>query len=389
MNKVVSVFPKLMGLCLPIAALATSIGAAPSLTRKADGSSYIGIFAETHSMRMAGVKTREMPKLPPGFKLPANVAAMLPGPPTRILTVRLWAPVIAPDAATASITPPAGLNAGEKLDLGLFRPTAPPTPGGGGSWGTGSSDSGRTSDLTIKIYWGSSATVQDGQPKVFKLSSLAPEQQMELGHRMSSMMPRSSAGQGGSYYYKDGWTTGYWPTSDQPGTVGENASLVGTYAISSSFAGNCSIEAPSNVDFLAPIEITSPDLGMKPALDKALALEWKPIPNATGLFASALGMEGKETLIIWTSSETYADQLMASMDFMQMSEVADAVSKHIFMPGSQSNVTIPAGIFQNASFAMMNMIGYGPGVAREDVKPVPRIQTKTTLMVMLKGGKGG
>jgi len=372
--------------------LLVAIAASSSVGRGADDSAYIGLFAETHLSRIAGMKMKEMPKLPPGIKLPASVMAMMPGPPSRTLKVRLWAPGIAPDSATASITPPAGLQAGDKLDLSLYRPM-PTQAGTGGSPNEPSHSDTKPPDLTIKIYWGSSDTVQAGQPKVFTLATMGVQQQMEMSKRMMASMPKmggGGAGAGGganSYFYKDNWTTGYWPSADE--SVGENASLVGNYTIDSTFAGKSSIEAPANVDFLAPFDLTSPDLGEKPVMANAMKFEWKEIPNAIGTFASAMGVEGKNTLIFWTCSQDYAEQLMSNMDFMQMSEVKDMVNKHVFMPGSGTSVTIPAGIFANAQFASVNMVGYGPGVARDDVKPIPRIQTKTTLSVMLMGAKRG
>lgn len=334
------------------------------------------------------MKMREMPQLPPGIKLPPNVMAMMPGRPHRILNVRLWSPTIAPDNATASVAPPSGLKVGDKLDLAIYRPTAAPTAEGGVG---GGGQPGERKDFTVKIYWGSSETVQPGQPKVFSTSNMTPEQMRAMGSRMRAMNPMGrggAGGGGGNYFYKEGWSTGYWPTEQEPGEIPDDAALPGTYALTTNYTGNVSIDAPSNVDFLAPIELTSPDLSNHPDLSNSLPFQWNAIPNALGIFASAFGMEkATNTLIIWTSSEEYADQLMANNDFLQMAEVQDAVQKKIFMPGTATSVTVPAGIFKDADFAMMSMVGYGPGTAKDGVQPLPRIQTKTSLMLML-GGKG-
>jgi len=356
---------------------------------------YFGIFVETHTMQIAGQKVRPMPKLPAGFKLPPNVAAMMPGKPHRILNVRLWSPTIAPENATASVAPPAGLGVGDKLDLEIYRPQAAPSGGGGGQ---GGGQQGEHKDFTVKIYWGSSDTVQAGQPKIFSSANMTPDQAQQMGSHMRAMSPMGGMGggpgAGGSYFYKDGWSTAYWPNDQASVEIPDDASLPGTYALSTNYAGNVSIDAPSNVDFLAPIEITSPDLSAKPNLGGSLPFQWKPIPNALGQFATAFGMEkDTNTLILWSSSEVYADQIMSDNGFLQMSEVEDAVQKKIFMPGDATSMIIPAGIFKDADFAMMNMVGYGPGTAKDNVQPVPRIQTKTSLMVMLggkkmKGGRG-
>ena len=366
---------------MKIYALLIAAAASAAARTAGDTTSFLGIFAETHSMRMAGQKVREMPKLPPGITLPPAARGMFGGP-SRILTVRLYTPTIAPDDATASIAPPAGLKLGDKLNLDLFR--AKPEAVGTGTGAPGSrGGSQNPQDFTIKFYWGSHDTVPADQPKVITFGTLTNEEKME----MASQMQKANPNAGSNYYYKDNWTTGYWPTSAQPGDIAKDASLNGTFALTTSYAGNVSIDAPDNVDFLAPIEMTSPDLNQKPNLANSLPFQWTAIPNAIGLYATAIGMEGKNTLIIWSSSESFSEQLMADQGFLQMADVRARVDANQFMPGTQTNVTIPAGIFQNSSFAMFSMVGYGPGAAREGVVPVPRIQTKTTLQIMLGGTK--
>lgn len=85
----------------------------------------------------------------------------------------------------------------------------------------------------------------------------------------------------------------------------------------------------------------------------------------------------------------FVDGLMGDMGFLQMAEVRDYVSKTVFMGPDRTSVNVPAGIFKDADFAMLNMVGYGPGAALDKAQPLPRIQTKTSLMVMLGGKKMG
>ncbi|HWD38866.1 MAG TPA: hypothetical protein VG944_08465 [Fimbriimonas sp.] len=342
----------------------------------AQDQSYLAIFAETHATRIAGTKVVKLPPLPPGVKLPPAALAMLPTAPKKLLSVRLWSPTLAPDGATASIVPPSGLGLGDKLDLDLFRPT--PRTGGGAGGGGGNGGSGSPPDFTIKFYWGSSDSVQPGQPKVFNLATLTPAQQMEMGQAMI----KAQAARGDNYYYKDNWTTGYWPAKGELGEVKEG-SLVGTYNLNSSYAGNVSIDAPSDVDFLAPIEMTSPNLDNPVPLDGSIAFQWNPIANCLGSYATAMGPEGEHTLIVWSSSDQFVDQIMADTSYLQMAEVKDRVASHLFMPGDRTNMTIPGGIFKSCKAVIFNMIGYGPGAAREGVTPLPRIQTKTTLSITI------
>jgi hypothetical protein len=336
---------------------------------------YFAILAETKMGRMAGQPVFDLSQLPAGFKLPPE-AMMYAGKPVRILNVRLWSPSIAPADAKASVTPPDGLKQGNKLDLDLYRPEG----AGGTTDKIKGFDPDSTPDYTIKIYWGSSETIKEGQPKIIKWTGMTVDQKEAMKENARRAQAASS------YYYKPDWTTGYWPTKKQAGNIDAAASLVGKYALTTTYTGNVEIEAPQDVDFLAPIEVTSPNLENKIDLKKAITFNWKEIPHALGLYGSVMAMEGKNTLIIWSSSEVFVDQLMADMGFLQMAEVRDFVKKTMFMAGDRTNVSIPAGIFQNADMAVFNMVGYGPGAALEKAQPLPRIQTKTTLQVML-GGK--
>jgi hypothetical protein len=336
---------------------------------------YFAILAETKVGRMAGMPLMDLKDLPPGIKLPKE-AMMFAGVPTRVLNVRLWSPTIAPANATAFVTPPAGLKQGTKLDLELYRPKATDTTGGE----VKDFDPDSNPEFTIKIYWGSSETVREGQPRVIKWTGLSDDQKAAM--RQQAREARAT----GSYFFKAGWTTGFWPTSKQPGEIAKDASLVGKYTLTTSYTGNVEIEAPSNVTFLDAIEMTKPDLEKKLDLKKAISFTWKPIPNALGLYASIFSMEGKNTLVMWSSSEVFEETLMGDMGFLQMAEVRDYVAKTMFMPGDTAKVSVPIGIFANADFAMMQMAGYGPGSALQTAQPLPRIQTKTSLSLML-GGK--
>jgi hypothetical protein len=343
----------------------------------AENQAYLAILAETRVHKMAGMPA--ISELPPGLDLSAmpGLASMLSGAPEKSLEVRLWSPGIAPADAAASIAPPAGLQLGKKLDLALYRPKADAetAPSGPGEF-----DPDSVKGFTIKIYWGSSDTVKPGQPKVVKWEGLTAEQKQAMKKQASE----TSAG--GAYFYKPNWTTGYWPTPKQPGKIAQGASLVGDYALTTSYTGNVTISAPPDVNFLAPFDLTSPKLDAAVPLDKPIALAWKQIPNALGLHAAIFGMEGKNTLILWSSAEVYTDDMLTDWGYLQMSRVRELVGLTAMMMGDRTSVTVPAGIFANSDIAMLTMVGYGPGAALDQGQPLPRIQTKTTLTATL-GGK--
>lgn len=364
--------------------LVISMLAAALTAYAAQDQAYLAILAETKATKMVGMPKMpdiDLSKLPPGMdlsKMP-GMSAMLSGAPQRVLNIRLWSPSIAPADAFAYVTPPAGLKQGNRLDLDIYRPKAEE---GAASGGPGEFNPDADPNFTIKIYWGSSETVRPGQPKIIKWTGLTAEQKEAM--RKQAKEARSAAG---SYFYKPNWTTAYWPTPKQPGKIAMDASLVGNYVLTTNYTGNVAIEAPQNVNFLAPIDMSSPDLSKKIDFTTFIPFKWIQIANALGLYASIMGMEGRNTLILWSSSEVFKDGLMGDMGFLQMAEVREFVTQTVFMAGDRTNVTVPAGIFRNADFTMFNMVGYGPGAALDKAQPLPRIQTKTNLNIMLGGKK--
>lgn len=356
---------------------ALALGSGTFSTTAVDDQAFFAILAETKVGRMAGLKMPDFSKLPPGIKLPPQ-AMMFSGKAARILNIRLWSPSIAPADAKAAVAPPDGLKQGPKLDLELYRPQGATSGGGVANF-----DPDSNPDFTIKFYWGSSTTVKEGQPKIIKWTGLNEEQREGMKERARE------ANASGSYFYKAGWTTGYWPTKTEAGAIDPDASLVGKYSLTTNYTGNVDIEAPDNVNFLAPYDLSSPDLEKKVDLKKSIHFQWSQIPNLLGQNATIIGMEGKNTLVVWSSSEVFSEGLMGDMGFLQMAEVRDYVQKTLFMAGGQTQVDVPIGIFADADFAMMTMTGYGPGAALDKAQPLPRIQTKTSLQLMLGGKKAG
>ena len=355
---------------------------AATATFAADDHAFLGIFAETSSTKMVGMPA--MPALPPGMdmsKIPgmANMMAMFM--PQRKLTVRLWSPGLAPAEASASVAPPAGLKQGDRLDLELYRPKPGQTEAEAG--GTGGAQAQAAGQFTIKRYWGSSETVRPGQPQVTTLdwSNLTPEQKATM-HKMQERAKAQS-----SYFYKPDWTTGYWPTTKQPGTIAKDAALPGSYALTTTYTGNVTLPVPDTVDFLAPIEMETPDLAQAPPLAEALKFHWKPLPGALGLSAQIMGMIGRNTLILWSSSEVPQTEFDAADEYLQMADVAQRVQATQFMAGDRQDVAVPAGIFADCDMVNFSMVGYGPGAARDDSQPLARMQTKTALRIMLGGKK--
>ncbi len=354
----------------------------------AEDHASLGIFAETSMVvmpMMAGMADM-LKNLPKGIELPDNVKAMMGGGEAiKKLEIRLTSPGEAPEDAFAWIAPPAGLKAGKRLDLQIARPEppdeeeedVPDVPMG----------MPNIEDMTIKIYWGSSPTVLPGQPRVIRIGDLPEVDMAQFREQMEAAMAR--AGQ----FYRPDWTEAFWPTEKQPGELKPESSLVGEFALTTNYTGNVSITAPEDVDFLAPFTLSSPSTEGTPDLAEPLELAWEQIEHCLGIHASAVGFEGRNTLVMWVCSETLPEGYTGmDMNYLEMAQVRQYVAEGLMLEGDATEATIPAGIFEDCAMPMLSMVGYGPGVAVADVNPLPRIQTKTTLTMqlgdMMKGAMG-
>ncbi|MHB0939288.1 MAG: hypothetical protein ACYC6A_23090 [Armatimonadota bacterium] len=337
-----------------------------------ENQAFLGIFAETTVQKTAGMPdmTEMFKNMPAGVALPPGM--VMPGMPQRLLTVRLWSPGIAAKNAFAKLAIPGGLKLGPTLNLDLYRPTAEKGTADGG----GTVDPGAIPDFTLIRYWGSSATVKKGQPETIKFKDMIPTEQDVV---------REQANKTNEYFYKPNWTTGYWPTAEQPGAIEPEVSLTGHYALTTNYTGNVAIDVPDTVKFLNSIEFSSPKLDKQIDFTKPMVFRWKTIPGVLGYHASIIGMKGKNTLITWSSSEIKKIDSFG-WDYLQMSQVRQLVAETAFMGPDRVEVTVPAGIFKECDSVMFMMVGYGTGAALAEGQPLPRVQTKTTISIML-GGK--
>lgn len=374
----------LAGICVP-ALLAAGVCA-----RADENQAYIGVFAETAATRIAGAplpklppgfKASDLENLPPGVKLPPQVAemlAMLKGA-QRKLTVRLWSPGLAPEGASAALTVPEGLKIGPKLNLDLYRPKGDEGDAAPGAPGV-------IPDMVIKRCWGSDVAVRAGQPEVMDLKALTPEQKSMMRSQAMKMQQAMQRKQTASYFYKPNWTTAYFPASSGTSIVPDEGALAGRYALESSYTGNIAMEVPDTVNFLSAIEMTSPNLEAAVPLDAPVKFRWKSVPNVIGYSASIIGVEGMKTIVMWNSGEEKAEMGLA-FDYLEMAQARDLVSRKVIMNGDATEMTVPAGVFNQCDFVILQMIGYGPGAALDKGQPLPRVQTKTTLMITLGGKK--
>lgn len=328
----------------------------------AEDQALLAIYADTISNRMAGIQAA-----------PAGIPFTLQGKePFRQLTVRLWSPGAAPENATAELVIPEGLKLDQKINLGIRRPQD-------NAEAIAGFDPDANKEFTVKIFRGSADAAKEGQPEVIRWDKLNDEQRAALREAVRTAAASQST------YFKANWTTAYWPDAKEAKTIANDAKLAGKYALTTSYTGNVEITVPDNVDFLAPIELVNPDLNAAAALDSALKLKWNAVNGAQAYHAMIFGLQGKDTLVIWDSSEAQRD-ISTNWDTLDIAQIAEQVQEKALLAADATELSVPAGIFNECDLVFMHMVGFGQGAAANEGQPLPRVQTRTVLNVLL-GGK--
>jgi len=359
-------------LLLAVVALVLSAGCAWAARDRAS----LAILAETRVRRVALMPVATPP--PPGVEeeeLPSESELIAGGKPLHLLGVRLWSPGIAPSNARASLALPPGLRLGERLDLDIYRPkpgqTVPEVEA-----------PAAVPNYTLKVYWGSSATVRPRQPRVMRLSDLTGEQQAALLRLLAEV----ALGPPGPRFYRPGWTTASWPALGPPGHLPEGASLAGRYTLTTDYTGGATIRAPRGKRFLPPQALALPDLTKRAALDRALTLRWRRLRKLVGQQAMILGKEGPDTLVIWSAAERAGAAPFREWSDLEAAAVRALVRRDELLKPGRTRAVVPAGIFTNVDLAHLVLIGYGPQLTANRPNLRARLATNTTLLAVL-GGK--
>lgn len=357
-----------------------AVASAPLLaeTRKAD----LAILAETRADIMPGMEVPEGfdPEMLKGFPGMADIPGLsgLFGP-KRSLEILLSSPGKAPSDAYARVTAPASFKKGPVLNLEIEKP-GKPVP-----WESGTDEAenrmpDKQKEFVIKRYWGSSQTVRQGQPEVIKWSTL--NQQMQ-GQIQAAVAKAKLFGE----LAEPDNTRAYWPNKPDDYNIAKDASLAGEWKLDTNYCGTASLIAPTDVTFLAPFEFSGALKSGDIDLNSAITINWKAIPGLLASEAGAMGMEGENTLILWSSSEKKTDNWMGGGmgGFITAAEAQAGVKDGTLIAPDKTTVFIPAGIFKNCDMATLTMTGYGKGAASTGDKVNARIQTKTVATVMLGG----
>jgi hypothetical protein len=268
--------------------------------------------------------------------------------PPRILDVALWNGLKPGVEAAQNI--PQGMKLGDKLPLLPILAekvvTSDPRPEKEYE-GTYEKPKGR-----LLFYWGCSATVRPGQPRIIDLSKLSADSAQAFGSAF-----------GGKYAPDRGAKVreGYdvYPNERDQRSLPRGASLVGEHRITGdgvpeSFRFNLGAAH----DVMPAIELQS-----KGTLKDSVALSWAPVTNARAYFLNSMGAQGDD-MVFWSSSDL-PDTGMGLFDYLSNATIDKWTKEKVLLASSVTHCDVPKGIYGGAEGkgreggAMLRMIAYG------------------------------
>jgi hypothetical protein len=273
--------------------------------------------------------------------------------PPRILDVALWNGLKPGVEAAQAI--PAGMKLGDKLPLLPILAekvvTAEPRPEKEYE-GTYERPKGR-----LLFYWGCSATVRPGQPRIIDLGKLSADSAQAFGSAF-----------GGKYAPDRGAKVreGYdvYPNERDQRSLPRGASLVGEHRVMGD-------SVPESFKFnLGPTHDVMPsiELQSRGSLKETVALSWAPVTNAKAYFLNAMGASGDD-MVFWSSSDL-PDTGMGLFDYLANATIDKWIKEKVLLASSVTQCDVPKGIYggqedgassrgREGGGAMLRMIAYG------------------------------
>ncbi|MEO6293720.1 MAG: hypothetical protein ABIO88_13990, partial [Burkholderiaceae bacterium] len=202
--------------------------------------------------------------------------------------------------------------------------------------------------VRILFYWGCSAQVKPGQPRVFDSAKLSQQDYSNFmqGRSVRDRGARAEPGHA------------IWPNEVQNSRIVRNVSLVGEHSVTGDgIPANMRFTLGAGQDFMPAMQV---DTAGK--LSDPIRVSWQSIPTARAYMLTALsGSDGKgggADMVIWSSSEP-PESGMGLMDYVSNSNIDKWLGDRALLPASQTQCDIPAGIFEKGSAAMLRSIAYG------------------------------
>lgn len=275
--------------------------------------------------------------------------------PARVLDVALITP--SHPAAESTLLVPAGLQAGEGL------PLLPPTPA---SSTTHSPSGPGERKGRILIYWGCSAEIGNGQPRVIDLARAAPGDMPALfGGHYGDDTPRVTP------------KHVLYPNRKADVQFPRGSSLAGEYkAQGPGVPPSMQFTLGAEQDFLSP-----PELQAKGSPAEAIKLNWGSVAHARAYFIAATGSKGSD-IIMWSSArapETGGDLF----GYLTNATMENLARKGILLKASETTCTIPRGIFEGAPSTAARMVAHGGETHIVNADWTVRLRTKSHTMALL------
>lgn len=192
------------------------------------------------------------------------------------------------------------------------------------------------------LYWGCGSTIRQGQPRVVDMATAS------AGDYAKFFVARSATQRGAH----SAAGRPVWPSSADGRMVPATASLVGEHA----FSGK---GIPDGFRFrIPPAQDLMPPLTLEQAVkDGVTDLSWNAIATARAYFVSAMGSNGKEEMVMWTSSEL-ADTGFGLMDYQTNAAVDRWLKEKVLLAPTTTSCSVPKGIFGEHG-GMLRVIAYG------------------------------
>lgn len=192
------------------------------------------------------------------------------------------------------------------------------------------------------LYWGCGKDIRQGQPRVLDMASATP------GDYAKFFVARSATQRGA--HVAAGRPV--WPNPDDRRMVPPGASLQGEHVFSGKgIPDGFRFQIPAAQDLMPPLALEQVDSG------GATDLSWNAIATARAYFVSAMGSNGKEDMVMWTSSEL-ADTGFGLMDYQTNAAVDRWLKEQVLLTPQTTRCTVPKGIF-GENGGMLRLIAYG------------------------------